>query len=284
MQLHTILPGQKQSFKIKNSMMSNTFNRRRFGLLLKKTLLEKRMQMFGFTGLIFLFILIVYYLIKTFVNFQVAQNFSFLWGLVGGDFILAAFVFNYFGSNANGSSYLTLPVSNFEKWLCAVVIAGIFYPLVFLLFYRIMDASFVASYHNSLDPNGPFYKIRYDAVYIYSFMGTLSRQCYPMFLVFSGSMLIGSLYFNKVALVKVALLICILCFGIYGLNYLFASLMFKNIDDAFPFHHVAILVGKEVGSVELPKNVHDPIWYFMNYGLPVVLWGVAFIRLREKEF
>ena len=264
--------------------MNNTFNAKRFGLLLKKTLLEKPMQMFGFTGLIFLFILIVYYLLKTFMSFQAAQNISFLWGFVGGDFILAAFVFNYFSSNASGASYLTLPVSNFEKWLCGVLIAGILYPLAFLVFYRIMDAGFVAAYHHSLDPNGPFYKIRYDHVYLFSFLGKLPRQCYPMFLIFSGMMLIGSLYFNKVALVKVALVVCILFFGIYGLNYLFASLMFNNLGDTFPFQYVSILVGKEEGHVELPQNVHDPIWYFINFGLPVILWGVALIRLREKEF
>jgi hypothetical protein len=275
---------RKLSFKIKISIMNNTFNAKRFGLLLRKTLLEKPMQMFGFTGLIFLFILIVYYIFKTFVNFQTAQGASFLWGLVGGDFVLASFMFNYFSSTASGSSFLTLPVSNFERWLCAVFIAGILYPLVFLIFYRIMDAGFVSAYHNSLDANAPFYKIRYDAVYLFSFNGRTSRLSYPMCFVFSGLMLIGSLYFNKVALVKVALSICILCLGIYGLNYLFANLMFKNIDDAFPFQHVSILVGKEVGSVELPKNVHDPIWYVMNFCLPAILWGVSFIRLREKEF
>lgn len=264
--------------------MNNTFNLKRFGLLLKKTLLEKPMQMFGFTGLIFIFILIVYYIVKTFVNFQVAQNISFLWGLVGGDFILASFMFNYFSTTAGGSSYLTLPVSNFEKWLCAVLIAAVLYPLIFMVFYRIMDAGFVAAYHHSLDPNGPFYKIRYDAVYLLSFGDRMPRIVYPMFLVFSGMMLIGSLYFNKVALVKTALAICIVFFAIYGLNYLFARLIFSNIDDAFPFQHVAILVGKEVGSVELPKSVHDPVWYFINFGFPVILWAVSFIRLREKEF
>jgi len=264
--------------------MSNTFNLKRFGLLFKKTLLEKPMQMFGFTGLIFLFILIVYYVAKTFVNFQAAQNLSFLWGLVGGDFILASFVFNYFSTSASGSSYLTLPVSNFEKWLSAVLIAGVLYPLIFMVFFRIMDAGFVAAYHHSLDPNGPFYKIRYDAVYLLSFDDRLPLMSYPMFLVYSGMMLIGSLYFNKIALVKTALAVCILFFAIYGLNYIFANLLFSNIDDAFPFQHVGILVGKEVGSVELPKNVHDPIWFFISWVLPVILWGVAFIRLREKEF
>ena len=264
--------------------MNNTFNVRRFALLLKKTFLEKPTHMFGFTGLIFLFILIVYYLMKTFVNFQAAQNLSFLWGFVGGDFVLAAFVFNYFSSGASGSSYLTLPVSNLEKWLVAFVIVAVFYPLVFMIFFRVMDFSFVLAYHNSLDPTGPFYKQMYEAVYQFSFSNRLAKQSYPMSAVCSGFMLVGSLYFNKGALIKVALGICILCFGIYGLNYFFASMMFKNLNDTFPFQYVGILVGKETGSVDLPQNVHDPIWYFLNFGLPVILWAVAYIRLGEKEF
>lgn len=264
--------------------MNNTFNARRFAFHLKKTLLEKPTQIFGFTSLIFLFILIVYYLMKTHVGFMAAQNLAFLWGLIGGDFILAAFVFNYFGSSASGSSYLTLPVSNLEKWLTAVVIVGVLYPLTFMIFYRIMDVSFVLAYHNSLDANGPFYKQLYEAVYLFPFNRFFARQCYTMAAVCSGFMLIGSLYFNKGALIKVALGICILCFGIYGVNYLFAGMLFKNVADAFPFLYVVISVGKETGSVDLPQNVHDPVWYFLNFGLPVILWAVAFIRLREKEF
>jgi hypothetical protein len=264
--------------------MNNTFNARRFGLLLKKMLLEKPTQILGFTGLIFLFILILYYIMKTFVSVMGAQSLTFLWGFVGGDFILAAFVFNFFYSAASGSSYLTLPVSNLEKWLTAVVIVAVLYPITFMLFYRIMDACFVLAYHNSLDPNGPFYKQMYEAVYLFSFTGRLARQCYPMAAVFSGLMLIGSLYFNKTALIKVALAICILCFGIYGLNYLFAGILFKNVADAFPFQYVTISVGKGTGSVDLPQNVHHPVWFFLNYGLPVILWAVALIRLREKEF
>ncbi len=264
--------------------MNKTFNVRRFALLLKKTFLEKPTHLFGFTALIFLFILIVYYLMKTFVGFPAAQNLSFLWGFVGGDFVMAAFVFNYFSSGASGSSYLTLPVSNFEKWLVAFVIVAVLYPLTFMIFYRIMDAGFVLAYHNSLDTSGPFYKQLYEAVYQFSFTGRFANQCYPMAAVCSGFMLIGSLYFNKSALIKVALGLCILCFGIYGLNYLLATIMFKNLNDAFPFQYVEILVGKETGSVDLPQNVHDPIWYFLNFGLPIILWAVAFIRLREKEF
>src|ERR1700693_5493341 len=123
--------------------MNNTFNAKRFGRLAKKTLLERPVQMFGFTALLLALVLILYVVAKTLSGFSAAQNLTFIWGLPGGSFFLASFVFGYFSSNAGGSSFLTLPASQFEKWLTGVLIAGILYPLIFLIFYRVIDSSFV---------------------------------------------------------------------------------------------------------------------------------------------
>src|SRR5664279_1947354 len=127
--------------------MNNTFNVTRFGRLLKKTLLERPIHTFGFTGLVLVVVLILYVVLKTLSGFDIAQRATFFLGITAGSFFLASFVFGYFSSNASGSSFLTLPASPFEKWLCAILIAGLLYPLIFLVFYRIMDASFVGIYH-----------------------------------------------------------------------------------------------------------------------------------------
>ena len=264
--------------------MNNLFSLKRFSFLFKKTLFERPMQMFGFTGLILAVVFIIYAICKSQIGFTAAQNLSFIWGLAGGGCFLSSFVFGYFSSNASGSSYLTLPASHFEKWLCGILITGVLYVGIFLLFYRLMDAGFVAMYHKSLDPNGPFYKNRYDAVYQFPFDGRLANKVYPMFLFFTGSMLTGSLYFNKVGFIKVALSICVLCFGAFGLNWIIASIIFGHINNAFPFLMVSILIGKEEGSVELPEKASYIYQYSIDYIVPVILWAVAYIRLREKEF
>ncbi|MEP6682193.1 MAG: hypothetical protein ABJA35_02995, partial [Parafilimonas sp.] len=142
--------------------MSNTFNAKRFWRLFKKTLLERPIQMFGLTALLLTLVLILYVVAKQLSGFGAAQNLSFIWGLPGGSFILASFVFGYFSSNASGSSFLTLPASHFEKWLSGVLIVGILYPVIFLLFYHLIDVSFVTLYHNSLDTSSPFYKEQYE--------------------------------------------------------------------------------------------------------------------------
>jgi len=242
------------------------------------------MQLFGFTGLILAVVLIMYAVCKSFFGFNGAQNLTFIWGLAGGGCFLASFVFAYFSSNASGSSYLTLPASHFEKWLTGILIAGLLYPLIFLLFYRIMDASFVGIYHRSLDPGSPFYKYQYESVYLFPFDGIIAGKVYPMFLFLTGAMLIGSLYFNKVGFIKVALVISVLCIGAFALNWLFAETFFGNIRDAAPFNRVSILVGKEEGSIELPEKASNIYNYTLEYIFPALLWGLAFIRLREKEF
>ena len=264
--------------------MNNTFNTKRFGRLIKKTLLERPMQTLGLIGLLLVLSLILYSIIKTFGGFNPAQNITFIWGLSGGGFFLASFVFGYFSSNAMGSTFLTLPASNFEKWLCGVLIAGVFYPVIFLLFFRLVDSSFVGIYHHGLDPTGPFYKQMYASVYILDFDGFLAWKVYPMYAFLTGSMLVGSLYFNKVAFIKTAIGISILILGMIGINWLMAKMLFGHINNAALFNSVTIPAGKEEGSVELPPGIvdifNDIIWFV----LPPILWLLAFTRLREKEF
>ena len=264
--------------------MNNTFNLRRFGLLFKKTLLEKPAQMFGFTALILAFIFIAYAVAKSLIGFNGAQNLAFIWGLIGGSFFLASFVFNYFSSNAIGSSYLTLPASQLEKWLCGILIAGVLYPIIFLLFYRMMDASFVYLFHKSLDPAGPFYKQQYESVNIFSFNGIIAWKVYPMFLFSVSAMLVGSLYFNKVSFIKVSLVICVLLIGSYALNWGFAKMHFSSINDASIFDHVTIPIGNEDGSIILPERASNIFINTWNYVFPAILFVTSFIRLREKEF
>src|SRR6478736_4112517 len=118
--------------------MNDTFSIRRFGLLFKKTIAERPIQTVGVMVLLLLLSFILYVAAKKIIGFGPAQNLTLIWGLAGGGFFLASFVFGYFSNNASGSSYLTLPVSYFEKWLCSIIITGVLYPIIFLVFYHLM--------------------------------------------------------------------------------------------------------------------------------------------------
>lgn len=264
--------------------MSNTFNINRFGWLLKKTILERPAQLMGLSVLTLALSFVTYALVKILGGIEDAQNASFMIGLIGGGCFLAAFVYNQFTSNASGSSFLTLPASQFEKWLCGVVITGVCYLALFLVFFRLMDIGFVSVYHNSLDPQSPFYKDQYEAVKIFAYNEFIADKAFIMFFNFAGAMLVGSLYFNKAPFIKVALIVCGICMGLFMLNILIASLFLNNVQTAFPYYLVWVWVGKERGRLELPDNILAITSITFHYLIPGILWGLAYLRLREKEF
>ena len=121
-------------------------------------------------------------------------------------------------------------------------------------------------------------------VYIYSFTGIFAWKVYQIFFFLTGAMFVGSLYFNKVAFIKVAISICILVIGVVGLNWLMAKLFFGNINDAGTLTNVTIPVGKEEGTIQIPERISDAFNYSIWYIFPAMLWLLAFTRLREKEF
>ncbi len=265
--------------------MNDTFNINRFGWLFKKTLLERPAQLLGLIALILLIDLLLY-LVGTNINmvWDAVQELTFILGFVGGGSFLASFVFNYFSSNASGTSYLTLPASHFEKWLCAVLITCVTFTSVFLVFYRVMDTTFVGLYHKSLDPQGPFYKKMFEHVHIFPYDEFVASKTYMMFANFTTAMLVGALYFNKAAFIKVALIIGGLFIGGLFLNNMMAKAVINNVEKGLPYYAVFITVGKEFGKVLLPSYASKAVDICILYIIPSVLLVTAYIRLREKEF
>lgn len=264
--------------------MNEVFSIKRFILLFKKTIVERPTQTLGLTGLLLVLSFILYVAAKKIIGFGPAQNLTFIWGLAGGGFFLSSFVFGYFNTNASGSSYLALPASFLEKWLCGFLIAGILYPLLFLLFYHTLDTAFVAAYRNSLDKTSIFYKQQWESVYPFELDGIIAWKVYSLFLQLSGVMLIGSLYFNKMPFIKTGLAICILLFTLFGLNWLLATAFFSNVADAGPYSHVALSVGNETGTLILPAGIGKVFHIAFAFVIPAMLWFLPLLRLREKEF
>jgi hypothetical protein len=264
--------------------MNDIFSFRRFGFVFKKTLLERPVQLLGLCVLSLVISFLLYAIIKSLVGFDDAQNISFIIGLVGCGTFLASFVFNYFSANASGSSYLTLPASSLEKWLSGILIASVLFPALFVVFFHFIDYAFVLSYRHSLDPKGPFYKELYERVNTFPIFGFVASKAYMMFLNATGAMLVGSLYFNRGAYIKVALLVCCLYIGGHVFNEVIANAMFDKIDKALPYYFVFIPVGKEFGKVLLPNYASEFVDVCIMYIMPAIFWLTAFVRLREKEF
>jgi len=262
--------------------MNNTFQAARFGFLLKKSIYEKPFQLAGLTLLSMAVVLIMYAFLKTVAGFEVAQTGSFLTGLTGGC-IIASVVYAYFSSSAMGYSFLTLPASAFEKWLYGIFLTGL-YLLLFLLFFRVIDTLFVSYFLRHIHPNRAHYREIYETVTIFQYDSMVASQSFIMFFNFAGAMLIGSLYFNKTPFIRVALVICGCWCAAFVINLLIAKWMMPEAANAFPFLLVWINIGKDVARLDLPDYASHIVKLSFNFIIPAILWILAYIRLKEKEF
>ncbi|WCT11778.1 hypothetical protein [Mucilaginibacter jinjuensis] len=263
--------------------MNDTFNLQRFGFLFKKTILERPMQLVGIMALTLIATLTIFSFCIYFNHWHDGHIMAFTWGYLGGGIILASVVFNYFNTNASGSAYLTLPASSFEKWLCGVLISGVLFTLIFLLFYRIMDASAVIVYHSSLDKTIANYQFLYNEAHIFEFNDRKIQFAYYVFLNFAGAALLGSLYFNKANFIKTTLVIIAVILFMMGVNYLIARMFFSNLDSAFPYLSVGLQVGNDYRMINVSSEAEKRFTTCLKYVVPAILWLTAYIRLREKE-
>ena len=158
------------------------------------------------------------------------------------------------------------------------------YAIIFLAFYRVIDTAFVTLLHKSLDPTRPFYKETFESVQVFPFDGFVAAKTYMMYVNFTSAMLVGALYFNKAAFIKVALIICALFIGGFFLNNIMAKALIANVDKGLPYYAVFITVGKEFGKVVLPAYASKAVDICILYIIPAILLTTAYTRLREKEF
>ena len=279
--------------------MNNLFNFKRFTWIFRKTLLERPVQLLGIFILDFIIVLLLYTFLRVILGWGPTQNMTFFLGLSFGGCYLSAALFNYFSSNANGSSYLTLPCSALEKWLTAIIIVIVLYTAAFILFYKGMDAAFVSYYHQQLNPKEVNYLNKLESVQPFDLGGHVAKTSFLMYGILVASMLVGSLYFNKLSFVKTGLIICGVCSLFFVLNLGVAQLFFNNVSDAFPFFRVTMNIpSAEVisesrvmirpisddASVLLPQPYHGIVEATIQYVLAALLCVTAYIRLREKEF
>jgi hypothetical protein len=279
--------------------MNNVFDLRRFSRLLKKTIVEWPVKVFGIVALTFIVMLLLYAFLRDIIGWVPTQNMTFLFGFLFAGCYLSTSVFHYFSSSPSGSSFLTLPASHLEKWLCGVVITWLLYVPLFLAYYKGIDTVFVSYYHQQLNPMEFDYEKKMEAVQFFNLKSNAAINCYMLFGNLTAAMFVGSFYFNRNAFIKTSLLICAVFALLYIVNLGVAKTIFPEVRDAFPFGHVTMSLPSpplttetdisirpklEEGTVSLPSPYIEIYRIFIRYGLGMVLIITAYIRLKEKEF
>ncbi|MET6999946.1 hypothetical protein [Chitinophaga defluvii] len=272
---------------------NNVFNLNRFGLYIRKHLVDNY-RLYGMS-MVVLFVLVLVVMVTTYFTRGTINKITdilpmYCIGILFSGMIFTSASFSEFANKPKGVNYLMLPASHFEKFLTVFLFTTIgflvIYHIVFYGVYLWMDAiAFSRTQKHMLN----------DLASDRGITKTLAfYSCFVWFLLHS-IFLLGATCFEKSSFLKTIFLLVIVLFLLYLINTLFLELFFGSKLQAWNHHVPMLLVAlkKERTTsgmgysfdtlVFLPKQMQHIFAFAGTYLIIPFLWVVAYFRLKEKE-
>ncbi|HZY35456.1 MAG TPA: hypothetical protein VFE53_02340 [Mucilaginibacter sp.] len=255
--------------------MDNLFNINRFGRLFIKHTAERfktyLMSLAVLVGVLVLGGSFMVYIIDEPIELN-AQTAMF-----GGFYFLAgamftSTVFADFGDKRKAITSLTLPASNFEKFLVGWVWSYLLFSIVFIATFYLVLFSFMHLRHL---PN------QRDEVF-----NIFAQPAIILFIPFSfvnAFTLFGAIYFNKLHFIKTGFVFFISLAVLVVANTIFLqSLLGQSIRPAMPFTNVSFNQNNNFYDINLVSN-YDWLVCWLIIAASILLWVAAYFRLKEKQ-
>jgi hypothetical protein len=258
------------------------FSMTRFWLLVRKQWAEQwRLYLtYLLVGLGFLFLLGLGFSSGDWSRQQQSVFFMLTLWIAGG--LFAADQFSELGTKAHGTAALTLPASHFEKFLVGVFYSVVVFLPVFILVFYLIDVPLVELARRNPGPYADVAEIRVLNVLTYPFKVSV----FAFFLLIQIIALLASIFAGQYAFVKGALVLFGIIYGGFFGNGLIAKALIPAHDvSGFPFANIQFRLTESASFtwVHTPEPFQTLLLYVGGILLPLVLLGIAYLRLTEKE-
>jgi hypothetical protein len=254
--------------------MNNLFNAKRFGrLFIKHTTEHYKTYLMALAVLIGVMLLggsFLVYMLEAPVDMGMQYAlFSSIYFLAGS--IFTSTVFADFGDSKKAVSSLTLPASNFEKFMVGWVFSFVIFTVVFTaVFYLIL----LILINVQRQPNPP-----------HELINPFERQELMVFLLFSllhSITIFGAIFFKKLHFIKTAFCFFISIAVIILLNTIFLRQIIGHpIRPAIPFGNID-LADDNIAPV-YGNRVTDFAVVYLVLMIAIIFWTATFYRLKEKQ-
>jgi hypothetical protein len=201
------------------------------------------------------------------------QNGVFVIGLFIAGGVFSNAMFSEFSTPQSGMWLLGIPAKASEKVVSSIVISTVFFLTAYVIIFYIADF---------------FYLLFAGTLTFKAMLNPFKNDFYQFFfiyLTFNALMLLGSVIFNKNSFIKMLLTIAVLFFLLNYLNGWLLSFLIPEATivstiafDSFLFSHH----GENV-KVFLPDNINLYSALFVHAFLPIALWILVWLKLKEKE-
>jgi len=246
-------------------MKNNFFDINRFGLLLRKRLIDSQSSIiFELLGLAAVFAIFLGLAATSGSISGKSQIMIFSIGLAILGVIYADRAFSEMKSRVKGLFYLSTPASQFEKLLVAILFTSVLFPLVYVVVFLMVDGLFY------MVLNGTGLVAMESVMRIES--AEITGFVRPMLVVQSVFML-GSIWFRKRSLLKTVIVVV----GFYALLGLVGVLM---LSPQIKMLNGGVNVNMGAGPIDVIGGAYGNVIFWL---LPLFFWTVAYFRLTEKQ-
>lgn len=276
------------------------FSFRRWQLLVAKHWVENRrryaLSLLAIAGLLtawfaFLIAMDAY---APLINFM--QLATYFFGLYFTGCLYASMLFAELSTKKEALPWLSLPASNLEKLLCALLFGVLFFFVAYTLVFYLVDipmvhwANSILRHHPRTWPNTT-QLVPPVAVYnVFTATGApLPEREYHIFLLgyfaVQAAFLLGSVYFTRYAFIKtiVVVVLCMLSFVVFQRAVVHPLLPTGWNNNVFRWTQELYDFEPPQNDLRLPASLENVLIALAQYGLPPFLWFVTYHRLKEKE-
>ncbi|GGA94050.1 hypothetical protein [Puia dinghuensis] len=275
------------------------FSFSRWSLLVGKHWVEHRrgyiLSLLAIAGLLAVFFTFII-LMQGYATLVIAQFFAFFGGLYFAGCLFSSLLFADLSTKKEALPWLSLPASQFEKLLCALLFSVVFFFIAYTVVFYCVDIPMVHWANNALrhhpqnwpNTNQP---IPFLSVYnVFTAVGAPIPEANHHLFLYSyftaqAVALLGSVYYTRYAFIKTV---------IVGVLFLIAFVLFENTvitpmlprnwnNDVFRWDQMKYIMEPPQNEVRLPAGVEQMLITLIQFGLPPFFWFITYHRLKEKQ-
>jgi len=256
--------------------MGNQFNLARFGrLFLKHTIEHYRSYLMATLVLVGVMTLggsFVVYMTDASIDKGLQAAFFMMIMLIAGT-LFTSTIFSDLGDRKKAIPWLTLPASHFEKYIVAWLYSFPLFLIAYtLVFYAVAFLAVNLGHSTNHPPE------------LINVFDPLILQFFLLYAFLHGITICGAIYFEKLHFIKTAFAFFV-GIGLLILfnKFLLGQLIGRSVEATPPFSVIVFTDQTRQVVVGVPSRVQENFALIVLAALSVILWTVAYFRVREKQ-
>jgi hypothetical protein len=272
--------------------MNQFFNLKRFTLLVLKHWADNKKR-YGLAVVAFIGLLITWFVFSMLTEIDPPmskdlQHVTFFLSLFAVGTFYASQYFHDLGSRPKGINFLLVPASAFEKLLCSILYTVLFFFVVFITCFYLVDflmVNIANSIYGSDNVAGKTPVLNIFKVVLLRFNTDTTINFLLFFFSVQSAFLLGSVYFEKYSFIKTIISGFVGVFILFCMMYFFTEKLLPRGDYPMGFltAYRIYVDGINDHLVQVPRWIGHLFRFLVMYGIAPFLWIVTYYRLKEKQ-